>query len=180
MKEMLVDDIVAYSYMPNELRAKGISLAFGLLMAVYHGKTEYEFDILKIQPRQTKGMIDKEPLVYKDQKRLVIKELCTDIQRYMNGVFEYVYVQMKNPKTQQIVGAAFWNERPEVCTFHVVYEDGKNDQEKDILEFVDEVYKNAFYAKGHYFGNAKYLKRLRYRDLSGKINKADRSLKFGG
>ena len=33
MKEMLVDDIVAYSYMPNELRAKGISLAFGLLMA---------------------------------------------------------------------------------------------------------------------------------------------------
>ena len=81
MKEMLVDDIVAYSYMPNELRAKGISL------------------------------------------------------------FEYVYVQMKNPKTQQIVGAAFWNERPEVCTFHVVYEDGKNDQEKDILEFVDEVYK---------------------------------------
>ena len=141
MKEMLVDDIVAYSYMPNELRAKGISLAFGLLMAVYHGKTGYEFDILKIQPRRTKRMIDKEPLIYKERERLVIKELCADIQKYMHGMFEYVYVQMKNPRTQQIMGAAFWNEHPDVCTFHVVYEDGKNDQEKDILEFVDDVYK---------------------------------------
>lgn len=39
------------------------------------------------------------------------------------------------------MGAAFWNEHPEVCTFHVVYEEGKEDQEKDVLEFVDEVYK---------------------------------------
>lgn len=141
MKEMLVDDIVAYSYMPNELRAKGISLAFGLLMAVYHGKTGYEFDILKIQPRRTKRMIDKEPLIYKERERLVIKELCADIQKYMHGMFEYVYVQMKNPRTQQIMGAAFWNEHPDVCTFHVVYEDGKEDQEKQVLEFVDGVYK---------------------------------------
>ena len=141
MKEMLVDDIVAYSYMPNELKAKGISLAFGLLMAVYHGKTEYEFDHLKIQPKRTKEMINKEPLVYKERERLVIKELCADIQRYMSGAFEYVYVQMKNSRTQHIMGAAFWNEHPEVCTFHVVYEEGKEDQEKDVLEFVDEVYK---------------------------------------
>ena len=74
-------------------------------------------------------MIDKEPLIYKERERLVIKELCADIQKYMHGMFEYVYVQMKNPRTQQIMGAAFWNV------------DGKEDQEKQVLEFVDEIYK---------------------------------------
>ena len=46
-----------------------------------------------------------------------------------------------------------------------------------------DVYKRqAFYRKRHYFGNAKskHLKKLGYRDLSGKIDKVDGSLKFGG
>ena len=138
VNEMLIDDMVAYSYAFREREANGICLAFGLVMALYHGKADYEFDMLKIQPSKKKKFIEKEPLVYK----LIMKELCVDIQKDMDGIFEYVYVQMKHLSTQRMIGAAFWNEHPEFCTFHVVYEEEeKKDHEKEVLDFVNEIYR---------------------------------------
>lgn len=132
-----VDDIAVASYAPMEIRTNGVCLALGVLFAGMLN-SPYEFDFLLL--RHARERIFSEPLVYRDMAKLSLKQLCQDIQNFMNGELGSVYVQMHDKKTGNKVGASFWNMDTQLRSFNIAYHVSEEFSEKKLSSFVNQVY----------------------------------------
>lgn len=136
-----LDDIIVESYVPEEIQNNGVCLALGLMFALY-GNHPYQFEFLML--RHSGKQIFAEPLIYKDPRRLVMKEICFDIQKHMRGDLGSVYVQMKERESGVSIGGSFWNLNRGFRSFSVAYRACKADRTdintKRLGEFVSQVY----------------------------------------
>lgn len=132
-----MDDIIVHSYAPDKIRVNGVCLALGLMFALYSSQS-YQFDYLMI--RRSKNQILKEPLIYKDARKLIMKEVCQDIETYMNGDFESVYVQITVPETDIHIGGTFWNLDRNFRSFSVAYYVTDTVDTQHISKFITQVY----------------------------------------
>ncbi|PNH18521.1 hypothetical protein B6K86_09050 [Lachnospiraceae bacterium] len=130
-------DIVVQSYMPNEIKSNGACLAMGVMFAAY-GNNLYKFDFLLL--RRPGEKIFSEPLVYKDLGKLLLKEVCQDIQMYMGGQLGSVYVQMIDPQTNGKIGASFWNFDRDSRSFSVAYYATEGFNVEKLSDLVNQVY----------------------------------------
>ncbi len=83
--------------------------------------------------------IFSEPLIYRDKNRLVMKDICRDIDRDLNGDLGSIYVQLHDRKTAAKAGASFWNLDPDSRSFNIAYQVTENTDSKDLTELIHDV-----------------------------------------
>lgn len=131
-----IDDIRVDSYFPEELKINGASLILALLMVCYQNNP-YGFDYMAI--RKSVFGVFEEPLCYKSKGKLVLKEICQDIQERFGGSFGSIYIQMKDKENGQKVGVSFWNDKTMDRSFSVAYHTEMGSASK-LHRFTNQVY----------------------------------------
>lgn len=136
-----VDNIIVKSFFPEELKENGVSLAFGLMLAL-HGKDAYQFKFLMLCPAGEPGeAVMTEPLIYKNTRQLVMKDVCRDVQKYMGGKFRSVYVHLMEVESGEEIGISLWNINKDSRSFSIACHMEGEEAQKRLLDFVDRVYK---------------------------------------
>lgn len=138
IKTLQLNDIVVDSFVPELIRKNGVCLALGLTFATY-GSDAYEFDLLMLRRSGSGAAIFSEPLIYRDKNRLVMKDICRDIDRDLNGDLGSIYVQLHDRKTAAKAGASFWNLDPDSRSFNIAYQVTENTDSKDLTELIHDV-----------------------------------------
>lgn len=135
---LTLSDVEICSFSPGEFYG-GVCVIMGILFALVEDDA-YDFECLMI--RRSGRQIFREPLVYKEKNRLVLKEVCKDIEMYMDGDLGSVYVQMKETRSSVSFGIALWNGEDytrNFNTFSVAYHLSGLD-ENMLKEYINQVY----------------------------------------
>lgn len=140
-----VDRLTVSSYMPEAIKQNGACLALGFLFARME-KKPYELEYMLL--RHEGERIFSEPLVYRDERKIVLKKIADDVQRFMHGKLGSVYIQMKEKneqkeeKIEKQFGISFWNLDYDSRFFNVAYRiDGERSiNERHLSRVISQVY----------------------------------------